>query len=1073
MFKNFFFLIVVLGAFSLQAQVTTSSISGIVNGGSETLPGANVLAVHTPTGTRYGAITDFDGRFSLLNLRVGGPYTITMSYVGFQSQEFTGVNLNLGETYNVEVTLSEDSNALEEVVITGSRNNTFSDGRTGAATNVGERQLKSLPTISRSAADFYRLEPSASSNGSFGGRNDQYNNFSLDGAVFNNPFGLDAATPGGQTGSQPISLDAIEQIQVSTAPYDVTLSGFTGASVNAVTKSGTNEVKGTVYGFYRNEDLTGGKVAGDDVFVADQSQNTYGISIGGPIIKNKLFFFANFEKESRSDLGAPWAPNRNTGAINESRVLPADLDAVSAALGSIQYADGSFYEPGRYEGFNFDAGSTKALFKLDWNVNDKNRVALVYNLLRSSKENPANPNAITLRGPSQSTLQFENAGYEINNNIDSFQFEWNSDIASNISNKLQVGYTFFDDFRKPFSTPGPSINITKGGQNYIIAGHEPFSISNVLEQQVFQITNNLNIVSGSHTFTLGTSFEKFSFYNSFNLTGYGFDLFGSVSIDEDMDLDGDGVLDTDYVNDTTGETDLVAFQDFLVNQYQGTFLSAEETFNDNNGLAIGDPQGWALAETNVGQFSLYGQDQWKATEDLTLTLGLRLDKPLYFDTEDKIQENIERKIQDYQPDNVYVDPSTGEDVLLDSTVLPDNGFLFSPRLGFNWDVEGDKTFQLRGGTGIFTGRFPFVWLGNQVQGVDFFFYQTVDQDFKWPQVWRSNIGVDYRLDNGVVLTGDFSYTKDLNAAHVQNWALDNPSATLQGVDNRPIYQASDFSTNAFGGPTNAYVFTNSDNGRTINATLKAEKSFGNGLYASLAYNYLDSKNVNSIDAEITGDAFNANAIRGNSNDAVLSNSRYGDQHRVIAVASKKFEYGDGKFATTISTFAEWARGGRFNYTYAGDINGDGSNFNDLIYIPTAGEVSQQNFATPEQAAAFNQYIEQDDYLSENRGGYAERYGALAPWRSRVDFRLLQDFNFDVKGKKNTIQFSVDVLNLGNFINSDWGLVEQPNSVQPVSVSVADGVPTYTFNEELTQTFGTDASLLNRWQAQLGLRYIFN
>ena len=508
MFKNFFFLIVVLGAFSLQAQVTTSSISGIVNGGSETLPGANVLAVHTPTGTRYGAITDFDGRFSLLNLRVGGPYTITMSYVGFQSQEFTGVNLNLGETYNVEVTLSEDSNALEEVVITGSRNNTFSDGRTGAATNVGERQLKSLPTISRSAADFYRLEPSASSNGSFGGRNDQYNNFSLDGAVFNNPFGLDAATPGGQTGSQPISLDAIEQIQVSTAPYDVTLSGFTGASVNAVTKSGTKEVKGTVYGFYRNEDLTGGKVAGDDVFVADQSQNTYGISIGGPIIKNKLFFFANFEKESRSDLGAPWAPNRNTGAINESRVLPADLDAVSAALGSIQYADGSFYEPGRYEGFNFDAGSTKALFKLDWNVNDKNRVALVYNLLRSSKENPANPNAITLRGPSQSTLQFENAGYEINNNIDSFQFEWNSDIASNISNKLQVGYTFFDDFRKPFSTPGPSINITKGGQNYIIAGHEPFSISNVLEQQVFQITNNLNIVSGSHTFTFSKNIKN-------------------------------------------------------------------------------------------------------------------------------------------------------------------------------------------------------------------------------------------------------------------------------------------------------------------------------------------------------------------------------------------------------------------------------------------------------------------------------------------------------------------------------------------------------------------------------------
>ncbi len=1072
MFKKLLFLVTLLMAVAVGAQTTTSAISGVVNAGEQTLPGANVVAVHTPTGTTYGAITNFDGRFNLFNLRVGGPYTITVSYVGFQAQEYTGVTLNLGETYNVEVTLSEDSNALEEVVITGSRNNTFSDGRTGSATNVGERQLKALPTISRSAADFYRLEPSASSNGSFGGRNDQFNNFSLDGAVFNNPFGLDAATPGGQTGSQPISLDAIEQIQVTTAPYDVTLSGFTGASVNAVTKSGTNEFKGTVYGFYRNEDLTGGKVAGDDVFKADLSQNTYGISIGGPIIKNKLFFFANFEDESRSDLGAPWAPNRNTGAINESRVLPSDLDAVSAALSSITYADGSSYDPGRYEGFNFDAGSTKALFKLDWNVNDKNRVALVYNLLRSSKDNPANPNAIALRGPSQSTIQFENAGYAINNNIDSFQLEWNSEFAPNVSNKFQAGYTFFDDFREPFSTPAPSINITKGGQNYIIAGHEPFSIGNKLEQEVFQITNNLNIVSGDHTITLGTSFEKFSFYNSFNLTGYGFDLFGSVAIDQETDLDGDGIADTDYINDVTGETDLDAFQQFLIDRYQDTFTAAEAEFNENNGLPIGDPNGWSLAETNVGQFSLYAQDQWKMSEDFTLTLGMRFDKPLYFDTKDKIQENIDRK-GTYQPDNVYVDPATGEDILLDSTVLPDNAFLWSPRLGFNWDVKGDKTFQVRGGTGVFTGRFPFVWLGNQVQGVDFFFYQTVDQDFKWPQVWRSNIGADYRFDNGIVLTADLSYTEDLNAAHVQNWALNDPSSTLEGVDNRPIYQTSDFATNQFGGPTNAYVFTNSNSGRTYNATFKAEKSFSNGLYASLAYNYLDSKDVNSIDAEITGDAFNANAIRGNANDDILANSRYGDQHRIIAVASKKFEYGDGKFATTVSAFGEWARGGRFNYTYAGDINGDGSNFNDLIYIPTADELAQQNFATPEQAQAFEQYIQQDDYLSENRGGYAERYGALAPWRSRVDFRLLQDYNFNVKGKKNTLQFSLDILNVGNLISSDWGLVEQPNSIQPVSVSVTDGVPTYTYNEELTQTFGTDASLLNRWQAQVGLRYIFN
>ena len=402
--------------------------------------------------------------------------------------------------------------------------------------------------------------------------------------------------------------------------------------------------------------------------------------------------------------------------------------------------------------------------------------------------------------------------------------------------------------------------------------------------------------------------------------------------------------------------------------------------------------------------------------------------------------------------------------------------MISPRLGFNWDVKGESKTQLRGGTGVFTGRFPFVWIGNQVQGVDFFFYQTVDPDFQFPQVWRTNLGLDHRFENGLVLTADVSYTKDLNAPHVQNWGLNTPSATLNAPgDNRPVYQSSDRSQ-IFGGPTNAYVFINSDKGRTFSTSLKAHKNFDNGLFASLAYSYLNAKDINSIEAEITGDAFDFNPNLGDANKDVLAYSKYGDTHRFIGVGSKQFVYGkNDKWATTLSTFFEYAQGGRFNYTYAGNINGDSSfQNNDLMYVPTAAEVGQMQFSGAGQAAAFEAYIQQDDYLSDNRGSYMERYGALAPWRSRWDVKFMQDFNFNTHGKKQALQFSIDVLNFGNLLNSDWGVIQEPKNKNPLAVTVdsATQIPTYTFNPDLKETFGFIAGLESRWQAQFGLRYIF-
>tara|TARA_R110000751_G_scaffold7805_3_gene31518 strand:- start:69596 stop:72712 length:3117 start_codon:yes stop_codon:yes gene_type:complete len=1020
------------------AQVTTANIKGLITEDANMpLFGANVVAIHEPTGTKYGAITNLDGRYNLLNLRVGGPYKVSITYVGFKDQIFSDVYLTLGKTTNLDAVMSSSEVSLDEVVITGSSSGTFGSDRTGAETSVGRRELTTLPTISRSASDFTRLEPSSSGN-SFGGRNDQFNNFTLDGAVFNNPFGLDAATPGGQTDSQPISLDAIDQIQVSLAPYDVTLSGFTGAAVNAVTKSGTNEFHGTVYGFTRNEDMTGGKIRGEDVFQSDLEQNQYGISIGGPVIKNKLFFFANFEKDERSDLGTNgFAPSRGTGAINESRVELEDLLTVQNALLDLGY------DPGRFEGFNYDSNSTKGLFKLDWNINDNNRLAVIYNFLNASKEKPAHPSALGFRGPNTNTLQFENTGYEINNNIQSVQVELNSTLSGNVTNKFQMGYTHFDDFRDALSSPAPTITITDGGSNYIIAGHEPFSINNRLDQKVFQFSNNLNYVEGDHTYTVGFSYEKFQFDNSFNLGAYGAQgvFFPTTTMDD--------------------------FQNFVDSgQLQNLFNEAAAADASLQANGEGVAGGFALAETNVGQLAFYLQDEWNVTENFKLTYGVRFDKPLFFDSSTKAQEVIDRACC-YAPDIEYINPNTGEGVFLDNTKMPSNKVLISPRVGFNYDVKGDNSFQVRGGTGLFTGRLPFVWLGNQIANPEVFFYQMVDPDFKFPQVWRTNIGTDYRFENGIVATGDISYTKDINGAHVQNWGLRNPSGVLNAPgDTRPIYTSGDIINNA-------YVFTNSDKGRVWNFTAKAQKTFDNGLYTTIAYNYLNSKDVNSIEAEITGDAFAFNPVVGNANNDVLSYSKYGDTHRFIGVASKKFTYGKDKWATTISTFFEYAQGGRFNYTYGGDLNGDGSNLNDLLYVPTSSELQQMQFSGAGQAEAFEAFIQQDDYLSDRRGDYVERYGALAPWRGRWDLKLLQDYKFNVGGDNyNTIQFSVDILNLGNLLNSDWGVVQQPTSVQPVGVDVdASGVPTYTFTG-VTETFSYDTSLLSRWQAQFGVRYIF-
>ncbi len=1064
-----------ISVWSAYGQVTTATISGIVKDKrGEPVPGATVLVEFPDAGIRQALVTKADGRFTVPHLRVGGPYKVTVEHVGYQQSVSENILLELGQNNNLDLELEEKTTELSTVTVV-SRSRIFDNKRTGASTNINSRMIRNLPTISRSADDYLRLSPSASAtyNGmSFAGRNGQYNNYSLDGAVFSNPFGLDAPTPGGQTNAQPISLDAVDQIQINLAPYDVTQSGFTGAGVNTVTKSGNNNFSGTVYAFYRNQSMTGKKVSGNKLVVPDLSHLQTGFTLGGAIKKNKLFFFLSFETEQRQDEASSYVAQNgsNAGKTNTSRVQEADLQSVSNIL-KTRFD----YETGPYQGFTHDQTNYKWLAKLDWNINEIHKLSFTYNGLEAKKDKPAHPSAIGRRGPDFTTLQFQNSGYEIINKLQSFGTELKSNFKGNYANKLRLVYTTFRDKRNPFSEPFPAVNISKSGVRYIVAGHEPFSINNRLNQDAFQVTNDFNAFFTNHTLTAGASFESFKFANSFNLTGYAATLFW--------------------------DTDIQTFKDSVPvggNVVFGAYpLDVDVNFAKNRAAA----DQWTWVYLTLGQLSAYVQDEWVISSKFRLTYGVRVDKPVYFRDEFKLRD------PNYNPDGTFKGTYTegsptiqnndnltlfdangnpltngkGKDV--DNTQLPTTKPLFSPRLGFNWDVKGDKTLQVRGGSGLFTGRFPFVWIGNHIGNPYSFFFNITDKNFQWPQVWRTNIGTDFRIPFGTVFTADIAFTKDVNGMMVRNYKLGTPTGTLNTgtSDTRKVYLAANQGT------SNTYAFTNTDVGHQFNLSFQGQQTFSNGLFLMAGYNFLIAKDASSISAEISSDAFDRNPILNNANEAIESYSLYGNKHRVILAGSKRFEYGTGnKWATTISLFGSWVSGNRFAYVYGGDINNDGTGTNDLLYVPANSEIDQMSFApltdisgnvqdAAAQRAAFKNFIVQDEYLSERQGQYTEKYGGETPWYNQMDLRILQDLNFGNGKKTNTLQLSIDFINIGNLISSEWGVRKYATTsayYQPISVSYNNNNPVYQFDPSLTETFVSSPDLQSRWQMQVGLRYSF-
>lgn len=1077
------FCILLFTSGTLFAQgVTKSAINGIVTDDKGSpLPGANVVAVHVPTNTQYGSSVRIGGTYDVRHMRVGGPYTVTATFIGYKTQKEENIYLSLGQTVRIDFKLVAEALTMQAIEVVAEEDEVMNSSRTGAATYIDPEQVAQLPSIKRSTRDLFRLDPRNDGNFSFGGRNWLYNNISLDGSYFNNPFGLDDPAPGGQTSAEPVPFESIEQVQVSVAPFDVRQSGFTGANINSVTKSGTNELSGSVYSYLRNESLIGNKVGGNEVIAnPDLKFNQSGFTLSGPIIRDKMFFFINGEIERRDDPGSNFVANRS-GSVDfgESRVDAATMDRIRSIMKSTYN-----YETGPYEGFIHETNNDKLLFKLDWNISDNHNLSFRYNYLDAVRDLPPHPFVLSFnntgRGPNASSLPFQNAGYAINNELNSYALEINS-RSKNFANRFFASYSRFRDFREPFSEDFPTIDIGERGVTYTTLGHEPFSIHNILDQDVYQFTNNLNYFSGKHVYTFGVNLEIFQFFNSFNIFRH-----GVFFLPDFLDFIGGSTFSS--VDDFFARTDPSGgnFYDFRSVVGSGPFKGEE---------------------IDVGQLSFYVQDEYLVSDNLSITYGLRADIPMYMT--DPVDNPFSRSLITLDND--------GNSAQVDQSKLPGSRPIFSPRFGFNLDVSGDRSTQIRGGTGLFTGRVPFVWIGNVISnpgnnpnlypGVDpapddhktsddsilqqSFDLNAMDKYFKWPQVWNTNFAIDHQLPWDVLGTLEILYGKDINGIFMRNADLVAPVRTLP--DGRPYYGGvGNNELNSFfpGSGEGIYVIDNTDKGYNFNITLQLRKKFDSGLNTTLSYSFTEAKNLLKS-TEIASVLWQNQPVQGNPNDPQLAHSEFGNRHRIVGGATYSKRWSNSS-ATHFGLFLEVAEGNRFagaggnrySYIYSGDVNGDGYGGNDLIYIPANS--SEINFdpytrfgklySEAEQWSRLNAFIEQDDYLSEHRGEIAERFGGVNPWYRNIDLRVLQDFNLNMGGQNHTFQLSFDLFNALNLINSSWGVrhVARVSATSPLTLVRfnAAGEPVFNFTGP-EKTFTKDPGEFSRWRAQIGLKYFFN
>jgi hypothetical protein len=1083
--------------------VTTAAINGTVTDkDGNPLPGANIVALHTPSGTVYGTTSRTNGEYNLPNLRVGGPYTLTATFVGYQKEEQTGINLQLSQTARFDFQLVEEAVQVEAVLVTGERSGILSAGRTGAATFVSGDVIAKFPTISRRIDGFTRLTPQAIGL-SFAGQDNRLNDITVDGSYFNNSFGLGNA-PGDRTGVAPISLDAIEQMQVNIAPYDIRQGHFVGAAVNTVTKSGSNQYSGSVYYNYRNQGLVGTKARDFTYNPGTFKYNLGGVRVSGPIIENKLFFFANFEKDQITQPGTTFMANTGgqpaTGST--TRVLASDLDALST------YLKNNFqYDTGPYQGYDFHTPATRFTGRMDYNVDNHNKLSLRYIHLDSDTDVLiSNSGSLGFGGrrSNNTSLNFANSNYKILENIRSIVGEWNSILGGTMANNLIIGYTHNDESRGTLDKLFPLVEILYSPTdqtNYTTFGSEPFTPNNELRYWSFQVQDNFTwYAAANHALTFGVTAERYQSENVFFPGSQSVYVFNSLT---------DFYTAADAYRNTNPAVSPVTIRRFQVR------------YNNIPG------QVKPIQPLKVFYTGAYAQDEWQVSKDLRLTYGLRFDVPFFGATG---YDNVQADTMTFRDEN-------GLPVKYNSGKLPDAHIQFSPRVGFNWDVMGDRSTQLRGGTGLFSGPPLYVWISNQIgnTGVLTGFLSVdnttaypfnpdpnrykpanvtgnpassyelalTDPNFKFPQLWRSDIAVDQKLPYDVVGTLEFLYSRDINGIYYIDASLKPANSAFVGADNRPRWTYSPSSARRINGTIvqDAIVLKNQSVGRSWNFAASLEKPFGKGLYAKAGYSYGESKNT--VDpGSIAFGSWSDNKQAGDPNNPGLGFSSSTPGNRVFATVSYRGEYFDFG-ATTVSLFWEGRNNlwngfnSAYSYTFSGDMNGDGLSGNDLIYIPR--DQSEMNFqeytqggvtfTAPQQAAAWDAFINQDPYLSKHRGEYAVRNAAVAPMVFRADLSIMQEVFTDLLGKRNSLQIRADFLNVGNLINKNWGVGQRPvnyattsaPTAQPLSAQGADaeGRALYRLrtnpgtNTLMDHTFQYTNSISDVFQIQLGIRYTFN
>jgi len=1078
-------------ALNAHAQVTTGSLNGRVqNATQEAVSGASVIAIHLPSGTTYETTSRADGRFIILNMRVGGPYSVTVAYTGtgtaaFAPETIENVEINLGVSTDLTIDVKPIA-VTETVTVTAESSAVFSSARTGAATSVNRETLATLPTVQGRISDFTRLTPQTSGSNSFAGGDSRMNNMTINGAAFNNSFGL-GGQPGERTGVAPISLEAIEQVQVSIAPYDVRQGNFVGASVDTVTRSGTNSLRAATYYRFRNDGFVGTEARGNAFNPGTFDTKQTGVWAGAPIVKNRVFAFGNFENET--DARPLYSARANNGgeqvAGNVTRVTAADAQQLSTFL-----KNNFNYDTGSFDPATDNTPQKRGIFRTDLNLNPSNKIFFNYVQLNSSSDNQLSSSGsagIGRRSVATDAINYQNSNYQILENRKTTAGEWNSVLGSTMSNSLRVTYSSSDESRPQNFTLFPFVDILQGGTAYLSFGSEPFTPNNELRYQSFEVKNDFTKFSSKNELTFGGRLERYHSDNVFfNCCKQGAWVYNSLD-----DFYTDALASLANPNRTTSAVN--------IRKYQNRYMNLP-------GL---DKPEQPLTALYGGA---YAQDVWRPKSNLSVTMGLRFDVPVF---ENTAYLNANANALTFRDE-------AGQPVQYDSGQMPGANILWSPRLGFNYDVAGDQKTQLRGGTGVFTGQPLYVWISNQLgntgvlqgslsadtasnqvtsgfpfstnldrykpaptgQPATSYELNVTDNEFRFPQVWRSNLAVDRRLPGGITGTAEFIYNRDVNGIYYINANLPAPQSAFVGADTRPRWTNNRLNNVTGNQVTSAIVMKNQDIGRNWNIAFSASKPMWHGLSLRSAYSYGEAKNT--IDAGSTAfNSWSTNASPGDANNPGLGFSSSNPGHRFFLSASytkQYFEMG----VTTISGFWETRTLGNTSYVFASDSNGDGAT-GDLIYIPrdvsemnfqafTAGGIS---FSAAQQAEAFEAYINQDKYLSDHRGEYAQRGAVMLPLLHKLDLSVTQDVFKNIKGHRNAGQFRIDIQNFGNMLNSDWGVGQRVIRNNSLSSPAADaqgrlGYRMQVVNNQLVRnTFESSALLLDVYQFMLSFRYSFN